>query len=279
MKIALIGFGKMPADCLSVLIKESAPVSFVIENENSDFSPLKPLCVKANVPYYKIIDPKLIARQFESMSEHTTVLSINNGYIFPRHIVEKNNLNIVNFHGAILPGYRGHGSVIPTWVIFHGKTTHGFTWHRISTDLDAGEILCQSSFPVEYDDTAISLMMKVVKKGTQVFRQEWRTIVDPKYQGILLPKPQGQAYRRCDLPNEGYFSQDWDFGTARRFLLSMDSNPLNYLPKPKVIIDNTIFSIKNSFISNGQLPDEAEIGIVKFHYPDGTISLQLQTHG
>jgi methionyl-tRNA formyltransferase len=72
--------------------------------------------------------------------------------ILPRAVFEIPRHGAINFHGALLPRYRGRAPV--NWAIIHGETAAGLTVHRVTEKVDAGAILLQRSVPIGPDDTA-----------------------------------------------------------------------------------------------------------------------------
>lgn len=59
-------------------------------------------------------------------------------------------LGIVNGHPALLPRYRGPNPF--GWALRNGDTALGFTFHRMTSDYDAGPIYAQGSVPIADDE-------------------------------------------------------------------------------------------------------------------------------
>jgi amino acid adenylation domain-containing protein/thioester reductase-like protein len=64
----------------------------------------------------------------------------------------------VNFHDALLP--RSAGVNATAWAIAERATEHGVSWHVMTAEADAGDILAQRSFPVSREDTSWTLNQK-----------------------------------------------------------------------------------------------------------------------
>ncbi|MCH2164559.1 MAG: LLM class flavin-dependent oxidoreductase [Marinovum sp.] len=86
------------------------------------------------------------------------VLSIANLRLLPEVLIEHAKGGAVNFHDALLPRYAGLNA--PVWARIAGETRHGITWHRITPEVDGGDIIVQRSFDVVDGDTALSLNTK-----------------------------------------------------------------------------------------------------------------------
>ena len=73
----------------------------------------------------------------------------------------------VNVHPSLLPYYRG--PVPAYWCLQNGETQTGFTFHRITPRIDAGEILYQEIVPIFRADTAGELDVRIAEAGAAIF--------------------------------------------------------------------------------------------------------------
>ena len=64
----------------------------------------------------------------------------------------------INFHPSLLPRHRGPNPV--GWAIRSGDGCHGITWHRMTSEFDAGPILAQRSFPDSSSDTTEEINLR-----------------------------------------------------------------------------------------------------------------------
>jgi len=281
---AIIGYGKMPADCAQILARGNEAPRSVIETRVSAFSSLEGTCARLGVPFERLTAAPQITDRLVAMTRPMVVFSINNDYLFPRAVLEKSCLRVINFHGSLLPYYRGHGDVIPSWIIFNGERTHGVTWHLVAERPDCGDIVCQATVNVTESDTALTLMMRVVQAGTRLFEEHWREFLSPTLTATSQRDPVGHALRRTDLPGNGWLDLNWDFPTADRFLRSMDSGPLHYLPLPKLAAAGRSFQIvsyRAEVRHNGKPglslapSSQAWRQRARLGYPDGSIELEL----
>lgn len=242
--ILIIGTGKLPAECAKILNRQGFSFD-VIESKQEAFSTLRPTCDNLSIPYETISDNLQLKQRLESISRPTTILSVNNDHIFAESLLSKHFLNVVNFHASLLPNYRGHGTVIPSWVIFNDEKIHGATWHIVRPKVDSGPIICQTPIPVNANETAISLMMRVARCGIQLFAANTRKILCSKDTYLPEHRSVSHLYKLHDLPNNGVFDFGWNFDTADRFLRSMHSHPLNFVPEPRIQLCNQTFIIRS----------------------------------
>lgn len=69
-------------------------------------------------------------------------------------------LGAINLHGSLLPKYRGRAPL--NWVLIHGETLTGVTLHYMDALADHGDIIAQRSVPIAIEDTALTLLGKLV---------------------------------------------------------------------------------------------------------------------
>jgi methionyl-tRNA formyltransferase len=95
----------------------------------------------------------------------------------------------INYHDALLPRYAGLHAT--SWVILHGETCHGITWHRMTERVDGGDILLQRQVPVEPGDSAWTLSLRCA----QVASDSFPDLLTDLAAGRLVPRPQQLAER------------------------------------------------------------------------------------
>ena len=104
----------------------------------------------------------------------------------------------VNFHDGPLPGYAGLN--VTSWAIANGEETHAVTWHEMTREVDRGDIVAEATFPIDPDETALSLNARCFEAGAETFAGMVRDLAA----GRLRPRPQderpGRMLRRRDRP-------------------------------------------------------------------------------
>ena len=74
-----------------------------------------------------------------------------------------------NFHGSMLPAYRGLCRV--NWVLMNGERRTGVTLHHIVEAPDAGDIVGQKEVLIEFEDTAYTLYQKLCVKANELLEE------------------------------------------------------------------------------------------------------------
>ena len=82
------------------------------------------------------------------------LFSIANLRVLPQRLLDRARYAI-NFHDGPLPGYAGLN--VTSWALLDGAAEHGVTWHLMTADVDAGDIVAVERFLSSQDDTAFSL--------------------------------------------------------------------------------------------------------------------------
>ncbi len=88
------------------------------------------------------------------------------GQILKREVLEAAPLGGINVHASLLPKYRGAAPV--AWAILGGETRTGVTIIRMTTGLDAGDMLAQTATDILPDETAGELEARLAVLGAQL---------------------------------------------------------------------------------------------------------------
>ena len=135
--------------------------------------------------------PAFASKQFD------VLVSVAYLHILPDAVLERAT-TAINFHDGPLPDYAGLN--VTSWAIANGETTHGVTWHLMTSDVDSGDVVATTTFPIEPGDTALSLNARCFEAGAHSFGEVARALVG----GELSPEPQpqrpGRMFRRRERP-------------------------------------------------------------------------------
>jgi methionyl-tRNA formyltransferase len=86
---------------------------------------------------------------------------------------------IFNIHFSLLPEYKGmYTSALP---ILHGKEYTGVSFHEIDNGIDTGNLISQTKFPIDDDDTARTLYYKYLKEGEDLVKRNLKSIIEGSY--------------------------------------------------------------------------------------------------
>jgi len=88
------------------------------------------------------------------------------GQILSKDVLATARLGGINVHASLLPKYRGAAPI--AWAIYHGENETGVTIIRMSTALDAGDMLAQEAIPIGREETAGELEARLGPLGARM---------------------------------------------------------------------------------------------------------------
>ncbi|HEY7768243.1 methionyl-tRNA formyltransferase [Longimicrobium sp.] len=87
------------------------------------------------------------------------------GQILRPEVLELPPLGSVNIHASLLPELRGAAPI--QWAIVRGHETSGVSIMRMEAGLDSGPVLLQVEEPIESDESASELAMRLAEVGAE----------------------------------------------------------------------------------------------------------------
>ena len=197
------------------------------------------------------------------------LLSIVNFSKIPEAILQAPRLCAINYHDAPLPRYAGSHAV--TWALFHAETRHAVTWHAMTSRVDAGDVLVQTSLAIDPDDTALTLNLKCHEAAVIGFRE----LLAAMETGTVNPRRQDMSRRTffprgrspspgCVLPFEAPAER------IEAMLRALDFGPhSNPLGLPKIALGESFALVtelevlaRRSALVPGSIVDIVEDGLV-----------------
>jgi methionyl-tRNA formyltransferase len=150
VNVLLIGIGSTTLSALESLMSK-CHVQGVVRNAHTD-DPIVNLAQQANIPLFPDTSQKEIKSLILKLQPDCVVVSSYN-QILPSSLIELSTF--INVHYSPLPQYRGRANV--NWAIINNEPCAAITIHKISPDLDEGNILFQHLIPIHMDDTISDL--------------------------------------------------------------------------------------------------------------------------
>jgi methionyl-tRNA formyltransferase len=133
-------------------------------------------------------DPAALVSQLSRQS-FDYLFSIVNFHILPEEVLQLPRRGAINYHDSPLPRYAG--TQVTSWALMNRETTHGVTWHLMSKQVDAGDILKQRSVNIADNDTAFTLNTKCYDAAIHSFAE----LVDDLASGQVSPIKQNLEER------------------------------------------------------------------------------------
>ncbi len=238
-QVLVIGSGQLAYQCAQ-LVREWMEAVRVLELKVTESTILEKLCSKEQIPY-ECVDRKRMTELLLQENKETLVVSAGNTYLFPKQVIAKDNLRILNWHNALLPHHKGRNAEV--WAIYAGDSKSGVTWHWIVEDVDAGDILCQRELPIDEKLTAMMLYKKQCELGRDMFAEILEAVLD----GTCPAKPQEkltveELHYSYERPNDSMLDLNWDMRKISCFLRAMDYGSLLLLGKMHVLYEGKEYS-------------------------------------
>jgi methionyl-tRNA formyltransferase len=106
------------------------------------------------------------------------ILTAAYGQIIPQELIDFPEFGCVNFHGSILPKYRG-GAPIQR-AIMNGEKETGITLMYMNAKMDEGNIIKHNNFKIENNDTTETVFLKMENACYDLIDNEIDNIFDNK---------------------------------------------------------------------------------------------------
>jgi UDP-4-amino-4-deoxy-L-arabinose formyltransferase/UDP-glucuronic acid dehydrogenase (UDP-4-keto-hexauronic acid decarboxylating) len=167
MKTVVAAYQNVGCEGITALIRNGFDIQAVFTYPDSPeeaiwFSSVAEVAAEHNIPVYTPddINHPLWVERIRSM-QPDVIFSFYYRHMIKQPILDIPKFGCVNFHGSLLPKYRGRAPI--NWALLKGEKETGGTLHYMTAKADAGDIIAQYSFPISDDDTAISLHRKLVQ--------------------------------------------------------------------------------------------------------------------
>lgn len=238
-KIVVIGYGKVTGEVLQFVYDKKKEYGYsiaFIEHEIHPFSVTEKICAECNIPFFQIPDKKEVAKVLDAIEEETLIISASNNFLFPRTLVEKENITIINFHNALLPDYPGRNA--PSWVIYMGEKKTGITWHYVTAGVDEGNIIVQKNCEIGNDTKAYELTETLMNLAAEGFMECFEAVLEKRVQAREQGfDPNRRMYRSTEVPGDGYFDMESNPTEIYRLLRSTDYGKNDIFPQIRATID------------------------------------------
>lgn len=124
------------------------------------------LAKKFHIPIYQIkgtVNEESNLQIIRNISPEV-IITLRFGEILKFPILSIPTKGIINFHPALLPSYKGLGSIFQAK--YHNETEIGYTIHFINENIDEGKIVTQKTVEQKSDDSVSRLCLRVYFDGS-----------------------------------------------------------------------------------------------------------------
>ena len=234
-KLLFIGESPMLLNCLQHAAKFFNDIVVVTKDKKIIKEIPQKISIKPNIN-------KININQFDYL------FSVMNKQIINKKLLSNKNILCLNFHDAYLPDYAG--LFTSTWSILNDENNHGVTWHKITSELDRGDILLRKSFQIGKDDTAMTVDNNSIMIGFFLFKK----ILDKinRNKKLIFFKQNQKKFKyygsqdRSKIPNYGFINFNSELKNIIRLNRALTLSPQKNkkLCKLKLFTNKGIFIIK-----------------------------------
>ncbi len=216
------------------------------------FDSVYDFCLDNNVPV------KIVKNVNEFTSE---IMNSNPDIIFSigcKNIIGKEILNCpkigcINFHGSLLPKYRGRTPL--NWAILNGEKETGVTAHFMTKNLDDGDIILQEKITIKDDDSMKLILEKLYTAYNRICNNVIKQLHDNSYMSIPQDDLQATVFKQRK-PRDGAIVWDKSAKYIKR-LVQASSAPypgsFTFVKNQKLILDSVSISKENYNLESGQI--------------------------
>lgn len=198
---------------------------YVVSNPSKPFgrkgnitdNPVVDFCKKYNINHFtpnslKDFEPKMVDIAFVAAY----------GKIIPKRILDRAKSGFLNFHGSVLPKYRG-ATPIQTAILNRDKFS-GLTIIKMDEGMDTGDIIYTEIFNIEEKDTTKTLMVKLANRAYDFL---------VNFYDVLIADPSKWVLRKQNDDEASYCKiSDFDKNLMR----------INYFDSPNTVIGKVLAS-------------------------------------
>lgn len=167
MRYAFLGAVESSETLLRAILTAGADVAAVGtlppelgRERHSDYADIGALAGEHGIPVHWVANRANLERMLEEASPDC-LLVFGWSRLVPMDLVDRLPLGGIGFHPAPLPLGRGRHPVI--WTIALGMQESAVTFFRLSDGADSGDILAQTPIGIDANETARSLMNKILE--------------------------------------------------------------------------------------------------------------------
>lgn len=202
LRLGILASGELGRICLQELIK-SQHINFVFTDSKS--TEVIELAKHHSIPCFV---GKPVGKAKEFLKEFVTdvILSVNYLFIVDDEILSHPGKFAINFHGSLLPKYRGRTPHV--WAIINNETETGVTAHLMTDGCDEGDIILQQKIEIPYTATGA----EILKNFNTTYPELINKVIKQVENSTIQPVPQDNAkatYFGRRTPEDGLLDWNW----------------------------------------------------------------------
>jgi len=212
-RICLLVSGNLGYVVLLDLFQSKINIASVFTNKKS--VDIIAFCNANNIPFFTGNPRNGKASEFLESQTSDILLSVNYLFIIDNHMINHPKFFAVNFHGSLLPKYRGRTPHV--WAIINNEKYTGVTAHLINEKVDDGDIIDQLKIEIDYNDTGGSILEKFFRLYPEFIKSVLTKLVTNNYQ-LKRQKASLATYFGKRSPDDGLINWNWQRDRIRNWI-------------------------------------------------------------
>ena len=241
LRIIYLGTPDFSAELLRYLIEAGYNIIAVVTQGDSPVgrkrvltpSPVKTLALAHNIP---VFTPLRIRKEYDFIVElePDLILTFAYGQIVPKAVLEAPKYGCLNFHGSILPKYRGASPI--QMALINAEEETGVSLMEMVEAMDAGRVFGIEKFKIEPSDNFLTIASKMVKASATLIEEVLPSVISGENKGVQQEESQVTFAPLLKIKDEWINLENDDvknvlgriqaFAPAPGALLSYDDLPL-----------------------------------------------------
>jgi methionyl-tRNA formyltransferase len=266
----ILASGALGMQCVVSVCKKQQVIFVLTDRHSID---IIHFCTQHSIPVFVGNPRNGKAIPFISAYAADVLLSINYLFIIEKDIICYPKQCAVNFHGSLLPKYRGRSPHI--WAIINNETETGITAHLITEGCDEGEIIYQERIPIHPDATGADILEQFSTKYPSIVSGVIDTI--EKRECIFIKQDETKAtWFGKRSPEDGCINWNWHKERIYNWVRAQAKpypGAFTFYKNEKIIIHNIEFS-EDGFLfdePNGKILSGGAEPVIKT--PNGAVKL------
>jgi methionyl-tRNA formyltransferase len=268
----LLVSGELGLICLRS-IRQNHQITSVLTDKKS-FAIIS-YCLDNNIPVFAGSPRGGSAISFLNNYQVDILLSINYLFLVESDVINFPNKYAINFHGSLLPRYRGRTPHV--WAIINNETKSGITAHFISETCDSGDIVYQEIVNIDNKMTGADLLVEFSSRYPSIIEK----VIGLLESGRTEAKKQDEkkaTYFGKRTPSDGNINWHWHRERIYNWVRAQAKpypGAFTYYQGKKIIIHQISFSEWGFFDTDadGLVLDGGEKPIIKT--PNGAIQILM----
>ncbi len=233
----IIGEGTLPIQCAQILLQREHLLYGLISPDAA----VKEWAAAQNIPFLAPTPANLV--DFLRRQPFDYLFSVVNSTVLPAEVLTLPRRYAVNYHDAPLPRYAG--TYATSWAIMNQETDHAITWHVMTEQIDAGDILKHYPVPVAPQDTALTLNAKCYHAAILAFAELIDELAEERNRAIpqnLANRTYFPLYQRPAAG--GILNWQHSAATLDALVRALDFGPYpNPLGLPKIALNGELVAV------------------------------------